>query len=440
MEKKENHQANIVRIEKIIEHTNADSLEIVVLGEYQAVVRKGQFRVGQQAVYIQPDSVVPQTDTFKFIWGPYFERPEICKHTVVNGATEMSAVISNIDTTTGVGFQVCSLCMRVDPYTVPEQYRRITVRRFRKEWSEGLLLPITDFPQELLKPVCVVYKEKGGDLSEIDDTCRFPDGTDVSDILGITHYESDEESTKGETVHAPKKKRKYPRTISGWFRYLWRKVWNFRNPTGGVQDTIDLGILTYDVRSSKHYADVFAEFEPVIVTEKVHGSNARYVYMDGEFYAGSRNLWKAPGSNCIFRKAPKKLSWIEDWCKAHPDYVLWGELTPTQKGYKYGSDEIQFFVFDVYGPDGKWLDESTPDGLEILTQLQPFMVPTLYKGPYNSKEHILSFVDGKSKVPGAINIREGVVVKSLTEGRHRSGRKQVKYVSNAFLEKDLKAA
>src|ERR1700722_9493093 len=103
--KKANHQANIFRITEIKEHTNADSLEIIPIGEYQVVSRKGQFHVGALGVYIFPDSVVPQTDPFRFIWEP---------HVKLDG-------------------------------TVSEKRRRITVRKFRKEWSEGLLLPVSDF-------------------------------------------------------------------------------------------------------------------------------------------------------------------------------------------------------------------------------------------------------------------------------------------------------
>src|SRR5271154_3426329 len=69
--KKANHQTNIVRISEIVPHTNADSLEIIKLGEFQCVSRTGTFKTGDLAVYIFPDSVVPQTEPFKFIWEPY---------------------------------------------------------------------------------------------------------------------------------------------------------------------------------------------------------------------------------------------------------------------------------------------------------------------------------------------------------------------------------
>jgi len=38
---KANHQVNIVKIDTILPHTNADNLEIIKVGEYQVVSRKG---------------------------------------------------------------------------------------------------------------------------------------------------------------------------------------------------------------------------------------------------------------------------------------------------------------------------------------------------------------------------------------------------------------
>jgi len=68
---KANHQALIVHIGEPRVHTNADSLEIFDIGEYQVVSKKGQFKAGDLGVYVQPDSVVPQTEPFKLIWETY---------------------------------------------------------------------------------------------------------------------------------------------------------------------------------------------------------------------------------------------------------------------------------------------------------------------------------------------------------------------------------
>jgi hypothetical protein len=140
--KKANHRAPVVLLAAAMFRPHPDpdttNLELIDVENYQVVVRKGQFKPGDLGVYIQPDSVVPQTEAFKFIWG---------EHVGLDG-------------------------------TVPEKRRRITVRKFRKEWSEGLLLPLSDFSIEEL-----LIDNNG----KVNMTLPAP-GDDVSDILGIAHY------------------------------------------------------------------------------------------------------------------------------------------------------------------------------------------------------------------------------------------------------------
>jgi hypothetical protein len=401
---KANHQANIVKITEVLKHGNADTLDIIPIGEYQVVSKSGQFKVGDLAVYIQPDSVVPQTEPFRFIWEPYMCVP----------AEDSTAA-----------------------FVVPEKRRRITVRKFRGEWSEGLLLPVTDF--------WAIDHEKDGYSWVLDPSAGYwslAPGGDVSNMLGITHYDPDAgKETKGDNSGAPKLKRKYPRSVRGWVKFIYRRVKNalgFYDAIGGAEESVSLGIPVYDVDAFKNYPNVFTEHEPVIVTEKIHGSNARYIFLDGVMYAGSRTLWKAPTSNCIWRKALKANPWIEEWCRVNEGYVLWGEVTPTQGNFEYGSKEPQFFPFDIRKPDGNWLDPTDERYMDIVVSLIGRSVPVLYQGPFDL-EKIKSLVDGPSKVKGATNIREGIVIKSVPERHVRGvGRAQLKIVSNKFLEKDSK--
>jgi RNA ligase (TIGR02306 family) len=53
------HAVNIVEIESMEDHPNADRLGIVKIGGWTCVVAKGQFKPGDRAVYIEPDYVVP---------------------------------------------------------------------------------------------------------------------------------------------------------------------------------------------------------------------------------------------------------------------------------------------------------------------------------------------------------------------------------------------
>jgi len=81
------HTCDVVKI-KLLKHPNADALSIVHVGDFQCVVRTSDWNDGDLAVYIPPDSVVPDTPMFKFLGG----------------------------------------------------HRRIKARRLRGEWSTGLLV------------------------------------------------------------------------------------------------------------------------------------------------------------------------------------------------------------------------------------------------------------------------------------------------------------
>jgi RNA ligase (TIGR02306 family) len=270
------------------------------------------------------------------------------------------------------------------------------------------------------------------------------EGQDVSDLLGVTHYDPDAgkenlEGTKGDTVLAPR--RKYPKTLKGWFFFLLHKLTGRGHKSFAQEVSFNLPI--YDVEALKNHNTAFTPDDIVIVTEKVHGSNARFVFLDGVMYAGSRTQWKHPDSPCLWRKALKQNQWIEEWCRANEGYSLYGEVTPTQKGFDYGcaKDQVRFFVFDIRTPDGKWLDESLEgyhySALDKL-DLSAEHVPLLYIGPYDPSI-IMPLVSGPSTVHGAKHIREGIVIKSAKEIRVPGlGRLQLKVVSNEFLAKDSK--
>lgn len=399
-EKPLHHQTPIVKIKGIRQHTNADNLELVDIEGYQAVSRKGTFVEGQLAVYIYPDSVVPQTEPFHFIWGPH---------------VDFSKVENPVADPAGYAFPV------------PEKRRRITVKKLRGEWSEGLLLPLSDFG---LMPT---RTGDGRSIISIVDLADFRagvktfyEGSDLSDFLGITHWNPEAETadTTGLNTHGPKVKRRYPRTIKGWLKFLWR--W-FKGKDQSY--SVNFQAPAYDVTALKASRHSFTEGDPVRVTEKIHGSNARYVYLDGVMYAGSRNLWKAPDSNCVWRRALKANPDITEWCEAHPGYVLYGEVTPTQKGYDYGSlaEYPDFWLFDIWTPKGTWAND-----LEIASLKVPisYRVPAIYESVYD-KDVIASLVDGNTTTRGK-HIREGIVISHLTR------RLKLKIVSNKFLEKDSK--
>lgn len=51
--------ATVRKIDEIKEHTNADALELAIVGGWQVVIRKGDFKAGELAVFLEIDSWVP---------------------------------------------------------------------------------------------------------------------------------------------------------------------------------------------------------------------------------------------------------------------------------------------------------------------------------------------------------------------------------------------
>ncbi len=377
-DKKPNHRVNVVKIKEILPHPDPETinLALVKVEGYQVVIRKGDFAVGDLAVYIQPDSVVPQTEPFKFIW---------------EGR------------------------MRPDG-TVPERGRRITVGKFRGQWSEGLLMPLKAFPLSNL-----IIGSNGP---------SFPnEGDDVSDLLGITHYDPDRgtESTGGKTMPSPRISR--PKTLKGWVFYGLSKL-GFKRAKGHLYTLLKADIPVYDIESLQNHLEDFKDGDQIIVTEKIHGSNARFLFLDGRLWAGSRTQWKSLSDPNIWTKALKDNPWIEQWCRLYPGYTIYGEVVPTQKGFSYGfRGNALFFPFDILTPSGEWLPREY--GAWNHPDVWASMAPILYQGTF-SLPLMATLVDGKSQVPGANHMREGIVIEHSGRGPH-AGKRKLKMVSNTFL-------
>ena len=347
-EKKSTHRAEVVAV-KLEPHGNADSLSIVRVYGYQVVVRTADWKDGDLAAYIVPDSFVPDAPEYAYL--------------------NPKGALRDTD-------------------------RRIRVRRFRGQMSQGLLVKA---------PV----GSKAGD--------------DVSDILGITRYEPGE-----------------PGTGSG---SNLGKVRTYMSPKCFVPK--------YDVENWYRYgALTFKDGEQVIISEKLHGCNARYVYSsrDCEFFAGSRSQWIARTS-----VVPEKTRWrrllrflriippmlktndsvwwriieqhpeIEQWCCDHPDTALFGEIYGDVQDLKYGHEKgcVSFAAFNTYKAGTYGFEWDHCSGIPEA--------PIVYRGVY-SDAVVRSHIDGPTLIYDADHCREGIVIHTL-DGRH------LKAVSDIYLER-----
>lgn len=192
----------------------------------------------------------------------------------------------------------------------------------------------------------------------------------------------------------------------------------------------------YDVESYYRYPELFKENEDVIVTEKIHGANARYVWSSAanRMYCGSRTNWKKKSDNILWWKALKQNTWIEEWCKNNPDDVLYGEVFGQVQNLKYGANQNQIFfvAFDIL-KKGQWMNFE--EAYDSIAKFDGQWAPIV--GQYKFSKELIKIADGlDSKWPSANHMAEGVVIRPIKERIDPElGRVQLKIVSNRYLMK-----
>lgn len=363
---KTTHQVPVIEV-KLLPHGNADSLSCVKVKDYVCVVATKDWKDGDLAAWIPPDSIVDiSRKEFSFL---------------------------------------------------PKKLVR--AKKLREVISYGVLIPAP--PESTL-------------------------GDNVADILGVTHYDPEDE------ILEPGKNKSKKESL---FMEQLEK-----SPSGTFPK--------YDVDAFLAYGrSVFIEDENTVVTEKIHGENARFVCVDGKLYAGSRSTWKREFPVCKFNEAellekikdPDKVArvlkgntqknkwWemydkypgLKEFCLQNSGYCVYGELYGDVKEMKYGCKpgERCFAAFDILRPEGTFLDydEFSDKCLEYNIP----QVPLLHKVPFNF-DTMQSFVSGPSVLCGAKHIREGIVVKPVKERwDHKVGRVCFKLVSIEYYEKRYNA-
>jgi RNA ligase (TIGR02306 family) len=208
----------------------------------------------------------------------------------------------------------------------------------------------------------------------------------------------------------------------------------------------------YKFPNFKNTPNLFTEEDNVVITRKLHGTNARYgivrkhklsffdkikkffgnKWIDYEFVYGSHNVEKGSDSNGFYStdvwktvaekyNIEKKL-W--DFVKNEIDLDLFGYNGITiygeiygpgiQKNYDYGLNELQFAGFDVEC-NSKYVDYYTENA--IFDSLDLPKTELLYMGKWSRKIQdtftFNNFIKG-TKIP-----HEGIVVKHVNGNRHK---------------------
>lgn len=189
----------------------------------------------------------------------------------------------------------------------------------------------------------------------------------------------------------------------------------------------------FDVEGLKKFTAIIQPGEPVIVTEKIHGANARYLSLGGEFYMGSRTQWLKPDVGHPWKRAADTDARIRQWCEAHPGAVLYGEIYGAVESLKYGCrpGDVRFAAFAAL-VNGEWMDTGKllAEPIEAIDT-----VPVVYRGPYDPSILDLAEQDSTVRTAEPGHMREGLVIVPEVERRHEEiGRVALKHISNRYWE------
>jgi len=251
-------------------------------------------------------------------------------------------------------------------------------------------------------------------------------GADVTEKLGVIKYEPPESSVPGQMRTNGQQAKRNP---------------HFHKYT--------------DIENFKNYNHLFQAGDAVYITEKLHGTSARYGMLptasdkwwkkllkffkllpEFEFCYGSRNIQlqstvrkKVFYDTNVYAKIAKQQSLHT---VLQPGEVLYGEIVGDgiQKDYTYGCEdgEHQFYAYDVM-IDGRYLDAIDFRDWCRLRGIKP--VPMLYLGQWDQK--IADKLRGGDSEIGGQKVREGVVIKPTQEAVTYAGRKVLKYINDDYL-------
>ncbi|MFJ9819808.1 RNA ligase (ATP) [Streptomyces sp. NPDC101151] len=218
--------------------------------------------------------------------------------------------------------------------------------------------------------------------------------------------------------------------------------------SGEVEPAAEL-LPWVDIENIQRYPDIFTPGEPVVLTEKLHGSACLLTYVADQdrAYVSSKGFG---AKSLALREDPRNLYWraVRGHGVAETAARLCERLGARRVGIfgevygagvqdlTYGADgrreTLGYAAFDVSAEiDGsvRWLDAA-----EVLEGELP-LVPRLFSGPYDI-ERVLEVAGGRETVSGrGLHLREGVVIRPAVERYSgvTGGRAIAKAVSPAYL-------
>ncbi|HET6247384.1 MAG TPA: RNA ligase (ATP) [Tepidisphaeraceae bacterium] len=299
---------------------------------------------------------------------------------------------------------------------------------------------------------CVVPKGRysaGNLVTYVPPDTVFP--AELSDRLGITKYLSHGRvrcaRLRGEPSFGVIFDLENPVWTEGQdvaaFYGITKYVPPLRISSGDAERAHPLFVSYTEIENMRNFPAVIADGEEVVASEKIHGTNCRLGLIDCD----GEKTWMA-GSKTVRRKMPAEeklatdLYWhpysspnvralIESVAADAKQVILFGEVYGKVQSLRYGvPGGIAFRAFDLL-VDGNYADYDR--FADLCKQFGVESAPLIFRGPF-SLETIKLLAEGNSAIPGAANIREGVVVKPTAERTDpKIGRVVLKYIGDGYL-------
>lgn len=214
----------------------------------------------------------------------------------------------------------------------------------------------------------------------------------------------------------------------------------FRN-TGGTCEAMPRHFHFNCYTSLEHLKKrpfLLQEGEEVVILEKIHGANSRYIW-DSErdrLWVGSKSQVKDAKGSSIWTSAARGRG-LGEKVKKHPDHIFFGEVYGKVQNLNYGvGNSVDFLVFDIGRPIADGMNEylNWDDVVKICNKIDLPTAPVLYRGPWTGDERFIrNFSEGLSTLCDS-HIREGFVVKPVVERVcPRFGRVALKFHGDSYL-------
>ena len=308
----------IQRVKMISPIPESDFLELVHVMGWQCVAKKGEFREGDSGVYFEVDSFLPVEPRYEFLRG--------------------SSYRDNEDN--GQGF-------------------RIRTVRLRGQLSQGLMLPISLFP-------------------ELD---GYREGDDVTELLQVKKWYIPETAASGGTIIGER--------------------------PSGIPASDEIRI-----QSALELLEQLQD-KPYYITTKMDGTSGIVYYIDGKIGCCSRNKEIKDEEGALYWMPVYKYGLKEKLAALGKNIILTGEICgPGIQKNKLRLPETQWYVFDVKDwNSGRYV--SFDEACEICAKLGLSFVPLEERGECFSYSLETLLEKAKGKYPSGLD-KEGIVVRNTS--------------------------